>query len=130
MSFELSFSEDFFTGDAESYGSDPLPGRPRSILEAIETMSLNERRELVDELADAWEPASGRLLRVQTGIDVHGDHRDDIWIQCESFPWDILAIAREVDTCDQLSSPVTVYLDSGGWVGLDVYDSREDGVAS
>ena len=128
MSFSLGFSEDFFTGGAESYGSDPLPGRPRSILEAVETMCLDERRELASELSSAWEPAPARLLRMRTQIDVHGDHSDDIWIGCESFPWDVLTIARAVDTCDQLSSPVTVYLDPDGWVGLDVYDcDREEG---
>ncbi len=130
MSFSLCFSPDFFTGCAESYGSDPRPGRPRSILEAVEMMSPGERRGLVDQLADAWDAAPGRLLRMRTGVDVHGYHADDIWIGCESFPWDILAIAREIDSCDQLSSPVTVHLDPGGWVGLDVYDSCDSEVAA
>ena len=85
-------------------------------------MSLDARRELASELSSAWDPAPARLLRMRTGVDVHGDHSDDIWIGCESFPWDVLTIARAVDTSDQLSSPVTVYLDPQGWVGLDVYD--------
>ena len=128
MSFELSFSPDFFTGPAESYGGAPRPGRPRSILEAAEMMPMSRRRVFVEELADAWEPAPARLLRMRTGIDVHADHSDDIWISCESFPWDIVKLAREIDTCDQLASPVTVYLDAEGWVGLEVYDnvSEED----
>ncbi len=126
MSFSLDFSADFFTGGAESYGSDPRPGRPRSILEAVESLRFEDRQDLVNELADAWAPAPARLLRMRTGIDVHSDHSDDIWIQCESFPWDVLAIARAIDTCDQLSSPVTVYLNPDGCVGLDVYDSESE----
>ena len=111
MSFELSFSEDFFTGE---YGE----GRPCSILEAAERLTLAERKQLAKDLA-LW-----RFPRNQAGRD------SKIWPTCECFAWDLVELAREIDTCDQLSSPVTVYLDSGGWVGLDVYDSREVGVAS
>lgn len=104
MSFELSFSEDFFTGE---YGL----ARPCSILEAAERLTLEERRQLAKDLA-LW-----RFPRSQRGRD------SQFWPRCESFAWDIVELAREIDTCDQLSSPVTVYLDPGGWVGLNVYDS-------
>jgi len=109
VSFDLSFSEDFFTGE---YGQQ----RPCSILEAAERLTLEERRQLAKDLA-LW-----RFPRGEGGKD------SVIWPTCECFARDIVELAREINACDQLSSPVTVYLDEEGWVGLDVFDSasRED----
>ena len=104
MSFELCFAEDLFTGE---YGR----VRPCSILEAAERLTIEERRQLALDLA-LW-----RFPRHQAGRD------SKYWPQSESFAWDIVELAREINTCDQLSSPVTVQLDSEGWVGLEVYDS-------
>ncbi len=103
MSFELSFAEDFFTGE---YGQ----ARPCSIFEAAERRSTGERRQLALDLA-LW-----RFPHNLAGRDSR------CWPHSESFPWDIVELAREVDTCDQLASPVTVYLDAEGWVGLEVFD--------
>ncbi len=101
MSFELSFSEDFFTGE---YGQ----ARPCSIFEAAERLSADERRQLALDLA-LW-----RFPHNLAGRDSR------YWPQSESFPWDIVDVAREVDTCDQLASPVAVFLDAEGRVGLEV----------
>ncbi len=108
MSFGLCFSEDFFTGRYDQ-------ARPGSILEAAERLSLEERRQLALDLA-LW-----RFPRNHPGRDTR------FWPESECFAWHIVDLAREIDTCDQLASPVTVYLDPEGWVGLELYDNvREE----
>ncbi len=111
MSFELSFSEDFFTGE---YGHE----QPCSILEAAERLTPDERQRLAKDLA-LWQFP-----------DNHAGRDSKIWPTCESFAWDLVDLARQINTCDQLSSPVTVYLDPDGWSGLDVYDSEREEVAA
>ena len=104
MSFELIFSEEFFTGE---YGQE----RPCSILEAAERLSTQERRQIARDLA-LW-----RFPRNVAGRDTR------YWPDSESFAWDLVQLARKVNTCDRLSTPITVYLDAEGRVGLGVYSS-------
>lgn len=101
MSYELCFTEEFFTGSEETGITD----YPTSILEAIENMP---RAEKIDIAMD--------LLKAKT--------RDIacIMVDTECFAWEILKIARETNSCDDLRSPIKVYLDSEFTYSVDVYE--------
>jgi hypothetical protein len=45
----------------------------------------------------------------------------------ESFEFDVLEKVRETDLCDDLRSPVTVYIDADQWYSVTIYDDRADG---
>ncbi len=94
MAYSLSFSEAFFTGDGEyDYYEMPQSERPTNVLQAI----ISQPRE--------WQ-----LL---VAVDVLGckPENAEFYVDSESFPADVLDRIREYDTCDDLSSPVEVYLD-------------------
>lgn len=99
MSYELSFSESFFTGEEETQKTDT----PTSILEAVENLSESERLDI--------------------GINVFGysETTAKIWITTESFAYDVLERVRETDTCSNLDTPVRVWIDSEGHYTVDVY---------
>ena len=103
MSYELCFSESLFTGEDETEITD----KPRSILEAIENMPLDEKIEMTQELFPH--------LRGQ-----HFGARN--YVMSDSWSWDILDIVRKTNACRDLRSPVKVYIDDQFFFSVDVYD--------
>ena len=101
MSYELSFTESFFTGDHEPGKTD----KPTNLLEAIYNLSRKDRLELAKNVLGAKDKRSAMFM-----------------IDSESFDYDIVEAARQVNTCRDLASPVEVYLDEDGWHTVLVYD--------
>ncbi|MEX1096291.1 MAG: hypothetical protein WED34_09595 [Planctomycetales bacterium] len=97
MPFSLSFSEEFFVdGDIDAVAPSD---RPSSVMQAILSMS--------DE---TWN----RIARDVFHVDP--DHLD---------PLVVLERVRETNTCSNLDSPVSVWIDEEGWYDLRVYDSSD-----
>lgn len=106
--YGLSFSDAFFFGDGtEDYYSMPPAEYPTNVLQAI--ISLDEE--------------------TKKGIarDVLGVAEDclDYAINAESFAADVIDKVKETDLCDDLSSPVTVYIDDKQNYSVTIYE--EDG---
>lgn len=110
MSYNLSFSEDFFTGDTEVENIHPSR-RPTSILQALISMAHYDRKEFDVMLEDVMGES---YAKVWAGKPVG----ETVW-------GDILDKARKVDTCRDLRSPVEVYLDNGGHHTVEVYDTKK-----
>ena len=98
MSFDLSFSPEFFLGDAEDYYDPELSDRPTSVIQAV--VSLN---------ASEWEKCCEAAGLDPNQADVE----------------DVLEVIKETNACANLDSPVEVYVDPKGYFTLRVYD-RED----
>lgn len=109
MAYGLSFSEEFFTGDGEVDVYDIEPSdKPTSVLQAIISMDANDKLAMTRELFEMDEDAA------------------KLYIDSESWGFDVLDKVRETDTCGDLSTPVDVWIDDNGrWV-LDVYDSSDE----
>lgn len=100
MSYELSFAPEFFTGE-ELY---PAPtDEPRSLLEAIVSLPDETFREVC----------------LATGLTT--PELADFYVQSEMAPFELLEHARRVDSCSNLSVPVEVWLDEGGFYTVEVY---------
>ena len=96
MAYSLSFSPEFFCeGDPDAI---PTSDRPTSVYQAIVSMQ-----------SDTW---------VEMATDVFGVEPDQL------DPWTVLEKVRETDACSNLCSPVRVWIDEGGFYGVDVYDRR------
>lgn len=103
MPYELSFSEDFFSGDGEcDVYSVPPSDRPTSVLQAIVSLP--------------------RELQVEIAREVMGANDPELYVESESFAFDVLERVRETNTCGDLSSPVDVWIDSEGWYTVEVHD--------
>lgn len=101
--FGLSFSDEFFTGTGEVDIYDIQPSEhPTSVYQAI--LSLDKKTKL--------------------GIarDVLKSPHPVLAVMCESFEWDVLEKVRETDLCDDLSSPIEVYIDPEQWYSVTVYE--------
>jgi hypothetical protein len=100
MSFELSFSPEFFFAEGEPYDGGPEHGnRPTSVWGAI-CRALSDTKQ------------RGRIAEV---------------LGCEPefvTPEAVLDQIREVNSCSNLTVPVEVWVDDGGWVTLRVWDSQ------
>jgi len=99
--FCLSFTEDFFFGTTDPYEVEPSD-RPTSCLQAI--ISLPEETKL------------------EIARDVLGSSCPEIYITTEAFPFDVLERIRKTDLCEDLGSPVTVYIDDNQDHTITVYD--------
>jgi hypothetical protein len=109
MAFDLSFSEEFFSGDGETPTDMVEPSdKPTSVYQAALGIDEDERLEIANQVFgyDAQHAA--------------------FWVASEGFAGDVLAKVRETNTCTDLRSPVEVYIDKEGWYTLRVYDSREE----
>ena len=80
--------------------------KPQSVLEAADAMTEEQRIDL--------------------GREVFGYDGEtaQIWATTESFAWDVLEKVRETDTCSDLRSPVSVWIDPEGFFTLEVYDAQ------
>ena len=103
MSYSLSFSESFFTD--ESFPCDTQPSnRPTTVYQAIIGLPKAEQLAIARDVMKSPHPV--------------------LYVQSESFAADVLDRVRETDVCDDLSSPVEVYIDPEGWHSVLVYDAE------
>lgn len=103
--YGLSFSDEFFYGDGTyDYYSMPPSNRPTSVLQAIVSLSEEEKKAIAR--------------------DVLGVPKDllDVSIQCEDFEAKVLDKVRETDLCDDFYAPVTVYIDPDQFYSLIIYE--------
>ena len=118
MSYSLSFSEDFFTGqpDGEIGGDSirrlyPVTRRPQSVMQALVSL-------------EAREPTQFRAIVQEAlgySLPEHGQPAD------ETVHWELLEAIKKYDTCDTLTSPISVYVCEGYCVR--VYENIEKEVA-
>lgn len=105
MAMCLSFSEEFFSGDGTyDYYEMPPSDRPTNVLQAIRSLDDETRKGIAKDVL---------------GID---EENLDFAINAETFDMDVLDKIRENDSCDDASSPVTVYIDRHGWYSVTVYE--------
>jgi hypothetical protein len=107
MSYGLSFSEEFFTGNGENDIYEMPPSeKPTNVLQAAVSLPPDQLQAI--------------------GQDVFGYDAESaqIWSTTESAAFEIVDKVRETDRCDDLSTPVTVYIDEEGYYSLTVYDGR------
>lgn len=102
MPYSLSFSESFFSGDGECdlYSIQPSK-RPTSVLQAIISLPRQGKIEIAKEILNSSSP------------EFSADH--------ESFPFDVLEKIRETNTCSNLDTPVSVWIDEDGYYDVLVY---------
>lgn len=98
MAFDLSFSQEFFSGhEGESLDEPPdKSDRPMSVLQALVSMTDEEWEELAREVFNC----KGEFLQPHTVMDK----------------------IRETNTCTDLRSPVCVWIDEEGYFTVEVYD--------
>lgn len=102
--YGLSFSEEFFSGDGSCDIHEIAPSdRPTSVLQAIISLPRETQLEIAGEMSD------------------FGASNPEFYVDSESFAFDLLERARQVDLCDNLDSPVRVYLDAGQNHWVEVY---------
>jgi hypothetical protein len=93
----MSFSDEFYTGNYETYDCVPKSKKPTSVIQALYSMADDDWKTLCD------------------------DTRHDPEI-CD--PWELLAELQDNESmsCDQYSSPIRVYLSA--FVSVLVHDSK------
>lgn len=102
MSYELSFSPDFFYAeDDDHFGHEDIEF-PLTVWQALKKMkhapSLNWQEMCEDVFPDVpWEM-----------VDIEM----------------VMEKVRETNSCSDLRSPVEVYIDESGWHSVKVYDER------
>jgi len=116
MSYELSFSEDFFTGypDGEIGGDDihnlyPVSSRPQCVVQALVSL-------------EALEPAEFQeMVKEALGYSLDAGQPAD-----ETVFLELLEKVREYSICDTLTPPIQVYVCEGCYVT--VYEDTEEEV--
>ena len=102
MSYELSFSEEFFLAEGEPYdrSNDAVnaDGKPISVWSAITMMSDDERKALAE-----YFEVEPEYLTAETVLDK----------------------IRETNTCSNMNSPVEVWVDPEGYHTVMVYDGPD-----
>jgi len=100
--YELSFTEDFFTGT--NYFEDiEITDKPTNILQAIISMYENDKENFEKMVQD-----------------VLGMSMPDY--MTEEIAYSLLDNIREVNTCLNINNPVSVYVDSQGDYTLKIYE--------
>ena len=99
MSYELSFSPEFFVGPYDLEGIEFDKERPTSVYQAIMVLPEKEWTEIAKEVF---------------GVPMH-----------MLEPSTVMDRIREIDSCTNLGSPVEVWLDEIGCYTLRVYDSTD-----
>ena len=102
MSFGLSFSTDFFKRE----GDDDLT--PDDIEAHIGKSPTSVYQALLLKTHDEWDEIARKVFGLNSGDDL-----------CVST---VIKKVVETDTCLDLSSPVTVYIDDEGDYSVDVYE--------
>ena len=106
MSYELSFTEEFFSGSEETQVTD----RPTSVFEAVENLSFDEKVAISNQLFENSIKTKAAVFHAES----------------ESFAWDVLEKVRETNTCSNLTVPVRVWIDRDGNFTVDVYDKDRE----
>lgn len=105
MSYDLSFSEDFYFAEGEPYDrcDDAVndEGNPVSVWTALEKMRL--------ETPEKWSELAAEVF------DCSGEH-----LTTES----VLDKIRETNTCSNIDTPVEVWIDPHGDFMIEVWDDR------
>ncbi len=104
MSYELSFSNEFFADETFPYET-KVSARPTSVYQAIVSLDKATKVQIAREVLHLSSPV--------------------LAVMAEDFACKVLDKVRETNTCGDLSSPVDVWIDPAGWYTLDVYDSFE-----
>lgn len=108
MSYELCFSEDFFTGE-ESIENIEVSKKPTNILQALVSLAATDKKYFVEMIIE--------LLGANYAI-----YKDQPI--GESVYYELLDKIRAVNSCSDLSSPVEVWIDSEGFYTVDIYESK------
>ncbi len=103
MTYDLSFSEDFFTDETFPYDTEKSK-HPTNVYQAIISLPRSELS------------AIGRKV---LGIP---SRNISFWLDSESMGSDILDKIRETNTCSNLNSPVVVWIDPEGDYQVKVWD--------
>lgn len=102
MAYSLSFSDSFFFPDCPIEDIE-ISDEPTTVLQAV--MSIDrETRALI----------ARDLLGSAGAAEWYADQ--------EGFIYEVMDKIRETDTCDDLSSPITVYIDPDGDYSVTVYE--------
>jgi len=118
MAFELSFALEFFVGPYDFDGSITFPvDRPTSVYQAV--MSLAEDKEKWAEMVEtAFDPCDG----CEPGAKCETCKQPATTIDPEDITADmVMSKIEEVNTCTDLRSPVSVWIDSEGYCTVEVY---------
>ncbi len=109
MSYELSFTENFFTG----FNLDPdRSDKPTSVLQALVSL-----------------PDKAYLTICREVLSYNSDFVDDtLRDSCKEIYGDIIKEIRAVNTCSTLTSPVEVWLDVEGCFTVLVYRTAETSI--
>ncbi len=105
MSYELSFSPEFFLAEGEPYDRSDLAlnaeGKPVSVWSALSKMREDSPEEWAEMARDLFGCQPDHLSGEQ-----------------------VLDMIRDTNTCMNLSVPVHVYIDSAGDYSVEVWDER------
>ena len=101
MSYELSFTEDFFYPVGED-------------LETYEPEYTTKPTNLYDAIAMLKEHYYEDFEELCKEADVDPAHSQVVWHLVEYARY-------KVNSCSNLSTPVQVWLDRAGWITVDVY---------
>lgn len=101
MSFSLSFGDAFYILPGELYDGAEYPhgDEPYSVIGALRQMTEEDWRNMAVDL-----------------FGLGDDMADCLGVE------EVLTMIRETDTCTDLRSPVTVWIDPDGFYTIDVYD--------
>lgn len=101
--YGLSFSEEFFSGDGsvDIYEMEPSE-YPTNVYQAIISLPHEEQVGIARDILNSINP--------------------EFYVDSEGFAFDVLDKVRETDLCDDLSSPVTVYVDPEQRYSVTVYE--------
>lgn len=103
--YGLSFSETFFTGEVDIYEVE-ASDRPTSVYQALVSLDKKTRLGIARDILKSPHPVMACMA--------------------EDFEFEVLSIIRETDLCDDLSSPVTVYIDADQNYSVLVYDEEQE----
>jgi hypothetical protein len=101
MAYGLSFSEAFFTGDTDVYYMKPSES-PTNVFQAILSLPKKERLGIARDVLKSPHPVMACMS--------------------DSFEFNVLDKIRETDLCDDLRSPITVYIDPDQNYSVTVYE--------
>lgn len=95
MSYDLSFSEEFFTDETFPYDTTRTK-HPTNVYQAIVSLDEKTKREI-----------GRKVLKIPA-------KNIKFWLRSESCDADILDKVRETNTCSNLTVPVHVWIDPEG----------------
>jgi hypothetical protein len=114
MAYSLSFSEEFFTGKQNiGYNLDfsiKRNQKPNSVIDALIHEAKFFKGSFKQTLRDYYPDLYKYMVKFKI------DPIDD------NMLYELLDHIREINTCDNLTVPVKVWLSPDGWITVDVYD--------